>query len=362
MRQPIRKLSFVLMPFLALSGAVPAARGQQGIAKYQTLLQGLDNQTKAALDQISSRLSKNEAEGVLSRLPYGRVVHLKVPALPSFSSLQPGGQDPKVVHLSDLPSAPLEALLHQDPNFLPAYFLEIGVQKQRAVVRIRLKMPHDTDEGTIPAGAGWGTGFLVSDSLLISNHHVIEDPAFARDKAVAQFNFQVGLDGAALPVYEFDLDPDHGFYTSEALDFTIVRVKSKIAPAPMPSATAAPTPVPPGVSWGHIPMTANVRFAAKQPVNIIQHPAGRYKEIVLRENEITEISADVVRYTADTEPGSSGSPVFDNQWSLVALHHAAGKQEGGKWVSNEGIRIDRIISDLKAKSPKIAIELGLQAP
>jgi V8-like Glu-specific endopeptidase len=28
-----------------------------------------------------------------------------------------------------------------------------------------------------------------------------------------------------------------------------------------------------------------------------------------------------VRYAVNTEPGTSGSPVFDKDWRLVALHH-----------------------------------------
>jgi V8-like Glu-specific endopeptidase len=28
-----------------------------------------------------------------------------------------------------------------------------------------------------------------------------------------------------------------------------------------------------------------------------------------------------LRYTTNTQPGSSGSPVFDFEWNLVALHH-----------------------------------------
>jgi V8-like Glu-specific endopeptidase len=63
-------------------------------------------------------------------------------------------------------------------------------------------------------------------------------------------------------------------------------------------------------------------------------------------------------------PGSSGSPVFNDQWELVALHHsgvprrnAAGrvlavngriwKEEMGEdridWVANEGIRVSSIV-------------------
>lgn len=337
---------------------ISASAAAQDLAKYNSVLQGVDEKTKKALDSIATQLPKSEAEGLLSRLPYGRTVHLNVPALKDFVSLKPG-QDPKVVKVNELPSASIEAIIHSNPDFVPAYFLELGAQRQRSVARIRLKLAHDTETGTIPAGAGWGTGFLVSDSLLMTNNHVLEDVDFAKNKAVAQFNFQVGLDGGPLPLFEFDLDPDQGFYTNATLDFTIVRVKSKTLVTSNPASSA---PVTPGTTWGHLTLSPSVHYAASQAVNIIQHPAGRYKEVVLRENEIAEISADVIRYTADTEPGSSGAPVFDNQWNLVAIHHAAGKQENGKWVSNEGIRIDRIVADISVNSKTIAKEVGLNVP
>jgi V8-like Glu-specific endopeptidase len=58
-----------------------------------------------------------------------------------------------------------------------------------------------------------------------------------------------------------------------------------------------------------------------------------------------------VQYLTDTEPGSSGSPVFDSQWRLVALHHSGGwLPEPGretKFYRNEGININRVIDGLK---------------
>jgi len=332
--------------------------GQTPIEQFTKLFQGSDDRTAAAAHDISAQLPKKEAELMLSRLPVGKAVHLDVPKLPAVTFLSPG-DDPKVVRAADLPVRSLErVLLHDRPHFLPAYFLELGVRRQRAVARIRLKMPHMTDEGTLPPGSGWGTGFLISDSLLMTNNHVIQDRAFARDKAVAQFNFQVSLDGTPLAVEEYDLDPQGFFYTSAQLDYTIVRVKSKSAMASGPGGPTIP-PVVPGTAWGHLTLTSNVQFAVTQYVNIIQHPAGTYKEVVLQENEITEILPDAVRYKADTEPGSSGSPVFDNQWTLLALHHSAGRQENNQWLSNEGIRIDRIIDDVQQNAASIVGELGL---
>jgi endonuclease G len=80
---------------------------------------------------------------------------------------------------------------------------------------------------------------------------------------------------------------------------------------------------------------------------VIQHPQARSKEVALHDNEITTIFASAIRYRTDTEPGSSGSPVFDNEWELIALHHAGGDFQNGQWLNNEGMRIDMIIDDLQ---------------
>jgi len=35
-------------------------------------------------------------------------------------------------------------------------------------------------------------------------------------------------------------------------------------------------------------------------------------------------------------------------WQIVALHHAGGDKDAtGKWLNNEGIRIDAVINDLR---------------
>jgi endonuclease G, mitochondrial len=69
-----------------------------------------------------------------------------------------------------------------------------------------------------------------------------------------------------------------------------------------------------------------VSHSLGEVANIVQHPDGRLKEVVLRENRLVARLDTVLHYVADTEPGSSGSPVFNNQWQAIALHHW-----GGPW-------------------------------
>ena len=57
---------------------------------------------------------------------------------------------------------------------------------------------------------------------------------------------------------------------------------------------------------------------------------------------------DLVQYSTDTEPGSSGSPVFNQDWEIVGLHHRGGGlagPDGKKYFTNEGILIGSVVRD-----------------
>jgi endonuclease G, mitochondrial len=215
-------------------------------------------------------------------------------------------------------------------DFLDVRFLEAGVAAARAVCRIAIQGP---------AGpVGFGTGSLVSPSLLLTNHHVLESADVAR-RSRAEFNFQDGLDGAPLPTVSLGLDPDRFFVANEERDFALVAV------AASPAALS---------QFGLNPLIeAEGKAVVGEFVTIIQHPRGNKKQVALRENRIVDLLDAFVHYEADTEPGSSGSPVFNDQWEIVALHHASvpapGQDELGGFM-NEGIRASRIVKFVRAQA------------
>src|SRR5919202_1710354 len=105
-------------------------------------------------------------------------------------------------------------------------------------------------------------------------------------------------------------------------------------------------------------------------VNIIQHPGGEPKQLALRENQLVDVLPDFLHYETDTAPGSSGSPVFNDQWEVVALHHSGVPRKdaagnilaigGGRWdpsmgehrvdwIANEGVRVSRILTNLRER-------------
>lgn len=56
-------------------------------------------------------------------------------------------------------------------------------------------------------------------------------------------------------------------------------------------------------------------------INILQNPNGKYKQVALRNNFLTFRGEHSLLHETDTEVGSSGSPVINDLWKLVALHH-----------------------------------------
>ena len=218
----------------------------------------------------------------------------------------------------------LELILDVSSALLPFHFLRTGDRLGRAVVKL------------LRSDGAAGTGFLVAPGVLLTNHHVLPDLASAA-AAIALANYEAAPPGATLgrPA-SVPLDPDSLFVANAELDFAFCGVR--------------------GLDFlGSIALDRNsLNISADETVNIIQHPRGRPKEVALRDNRVVKADSVVVHYICSTEPGSSGSPVFNNQWEPVALHHASvvAEEPSARPVAdaldasarylNEGIRISAI--------------------
>jgi V8-like Glu-specific endopeptidase/endonuclease/exonuclease/phosphatase family metal-dependent hydrolase len=199
-------------------------------------------------------------------------------------------------------------------DFLKARFLKDGSNRSKAVCRIRTPV-------------SLGSGFLIaSNTYIMTNNHVLPDIEVARDSR-AQFGFE---ENATL--LEVNLTPGKFFLTNKKLDYTIVACEAVQ-----------------NEDIDAIPLLRNPSTITRgERVNIIQHPRGREKEIAIRNNEVIWVKNHVVHYRTDTEPGSSGSAVFNDAWQLVALHHAGWSDDGSR-ATNEGIRMASIVADLTTR-------------
>jgi hypothetical protein len=84
--------------------------------------------------------------------------------------------------------------------------------------------------------------------------------------------------------------------------------------------------------------TCSVKSDVGEYLTIIQHPSGERKQVVVRENKLLKFDGDVLWYATDTVGGSSGSPVFNRFWQVVALHHRGvpKKDSKGRWLRRDG--------------------------
>jgi V8-like Glu-specific endopeptidase len=201
--------------------------------------------------------------------------------------------------------------------------LALALARARAVVKL------------VRPDGGTGTGFLIPGDRLLTNHHVLPAAALAAD-SVAIFNYQKGASGCDEQTETLRLEPGRAFLTSEGDDFTVVGV---------PEGTTS--------RWGCIELRPS-GVTKGELVNIIQHPGGGPKQMGLSFEVVAFVGGGRLQYLSDTQPGSSGAPVFDSRWNLVALHHSGGwLMEPGSadrrvYYRNQGIHVDRIIEQLDA--------------
>lgn len=224
-------------------------------------------------------------------------------------------------------------------DFQPAAFLADGAKAKRAVARTILEAAGESRTAT---------GFLISSGLFLTNQHVIRN---ATEAALTQILFDDELDarGEIRPATAYALDPDTLFLTSEEthLDYALIAVGARVRGAGVLA------------DFGYCPLSRTPdRHQLGINANIVQHPEGRKKIVVLRNNLIVARDDDSGRlfYETDTLEGSSGSPVFNDLWDVVALHHYGEANEdvvlpGGTTTRsvNEGIRVSSIYDDLSAR-------------
>jgi endonuclease G len=258
----------------------------------------------------------------------------------------------------------LERILGRN-DLLPINYLERGMMAARTVCRIYVS-------ALFGRNGNWGTGFLISPRLLITNNHVI-DSIEAAQRAIAEFGYQLDIAGSLRQGKRFLFAPELAFITDKDLDFTLVAVAEKSEDG---SASLS--------DYGFLRLDPSLHKVEEEEfVTIIQHPDGEEKYIAVRENEVIKIGDqsnpqldNFLWYASDTAPGSSGSPAFNDNWQVVAIHHrsvpVSRKRDDGtiefqlitdewvsekdaeqqrdtriKWIANEGVRTSRIIAKIE---------------
>lgn len=208
-----------------------------------------------------------------------------------------------------------------------------------------------------------GTGFLVGPDLVLTNFHVLEPlygGQWSADRVRFRFDYTVLADGVVVhPGQTYGLAPDwdvdHSRYSpldlqvdpsgapgSDELDHALVRL-DRAAGDDVVSAGQGAEPGAP--ARGFLELRPDPHDFLSDPLlSILQHPDGQPLKLAIDTSAVLGTVGPPdrptrVRYATLTEPGSSGSPCFDADWNLVALHHSGDpKYEAfGRARYNEGI-------------------------
>ena len=217
-----------------------------------------------------------------------------------------------------------------------------------------------------------GTGFLVGPRALMTNHHVLQpllDGQVQPADVALRFDFKRLADGTILPgtvhrlsatdwridaspPSEVDKQPDTpgALPNPDELDYAVVRLAGAPGNERIGERAQADPEAPPR-GWLTLPESAHP-FAMDSPLTIMQHPDERPLKVAFDTSAVLDVgnggglngNGTRVRYRTNTDRGSSGSPCFDENWTLVALHHSGDPnyEQLRKAEYNQGIPIARI--------------------
>lgn len=247
-----------------------------------------------------------------------------------------------------------EEIVHRDDT-VPFEFLRGGEVAGGSVARIKV-LPYRAGAPLQPNGFPHsGTGWLIAPDLLVTNHHVVNARTrSATDRGVVEpadlqlqaQNSRSRFDYGADDTETEEVAASGLVAWDEELDYAILRLTGQPPRAALRVATE--------------PLTV-----AQEPVavNIIQHPGGQPKRVALRNNLVYEANENDVRYFTDTRGGSSGSPVFTDDWQVVALHRGTRRVEDvsfqGKSTAfvNVGTQMSSVLRHLREHSPEVHAEI-----
>jgi hypothetical protein len=185
----------------------------------------------------------------------------------------------------------------------------------------RLDLLQEAPNGT--RGLVTCTGAILPGGWVLTNHHCIPHEGEKRLLAASIMLGYLQQGDKDVARYRLSVDPSdwHAY-----LDFSLVRMID--VPVEVTPLQLAETWVDPG-----------------DALMVIHHPLGkpqvmtRFRCFAFREQD----DGPILRHRCDTQPGSSGSILFDSALRAVALHHSGGMTPNDSASYNQSTRLSAIL-------------------
>ena len=196
---------------------------------------------------------------------------------------------------------------------------------------------------SIPGGTEFGTGVLIGPDSILTNWHVIEHADFSNEGIEVVFDYKTEIGGwnvVDAKCYTLPKDCLLIHSSTEELDFAILRLPEEIGERR---------------GWCVLPQEEH-NYEKGGPLAVLQHPQGQPLKQDSDDFQRWSENRFRVRYSTNTDKGSSGSPCFDKRWNPVALHARGTSQY------NEGIPVHLIRRCIDSSNICSSLRMGDQQP
>lgn len=285
-----------------------------------------------------------------------------------YYSTKDGWSAPTYAHELNIPDA-LEGLTvskDNDPFVDTSYLAQWVIKAERQVAVVR-------------SGNEAGTGFLVGPDLLLTCYHVVAPHIKNNVGVKVRFDYR-RTPGKPEPDYDagkwIEIHPDgvlayepygaadvslEGEPAESELDFALLKLNERVG-------EETPTSEDKKRGWMDLSQPPPVP-AINAPIYIVQHPGVDPQDRPPLQMPLKMATANPgfqgtnpngtrLIYGTSTKKGSSGSPVFDNQLNLVALHHNRGQllpEQKDVYENNRGIPLHKIVHALDEETRNILV-------
>lgn len=219
-----------------------------------------------------------------------------------------------------------------EPDWVNVEAIDNPEIKEQAKAIGRLIMPAKSNAAC--------TAFLISDDVIMTNHHCISKPEDAVGAKV-YFNYLSQGEHQTFICDKF-------ISNNEKLDYALLKCDGA-----------------PGSIFGKVKLS-QIEPNSSEPIYLVHQNCDYYQNTGCKRSKkisfgtITDIKGSRIYHNADTLPGSSGSPIFSlDTHEVIGLHNSgSGEEESngrrtGRGKVNLGIKMSQIIAEIQVIIPDL---------